>query len=282
MSSNNHGYLMSSVKMAWGVVSGDDAAFAQGVERYFMALHQIHDDGGFKWEVGRGACAIRYQALATANVVALAEIAASQGYDLYALEVEGRTIHTAIQFLVDALMDPSLVRPYADTATGVCHLPPGSPQDLGGLTRPWNDGTTNLAFLEQYIARFPDTPLAGRLRAVWPGGLAQYRPLSNMVNGLNTSCGAVVDQFVRVSVAGPIETIPASGGSGFVAIRSTSATFGWAAESSADWVSVPTPRGTGNADLAFHVGPNDTGIARTATITIGNQVLLISQAGAVR
>jgi len=48
---------------------------------------------------------------------------------------------------------------------------------------------------------------------------------------------------------------------------------------SADWVTVPTPNGTGNADLVYHASPNTERGRRTATITIGNQVYLISQAG---
>jgi poly(beta-D-mannuronate) lyase len=106
---NNHGYLAAGVRMATGILAHDHQAFAAGVERYYVALHQMHPDGAFAWEVGRGACAIHYQVTAVRNVIAIAEMAASQGYDLYSLEGQGRSVHTALQFTLDALADPSIV-----------------------------------------------------------------------------------------------------------------------------------------------------------------------------
>lgn len=282
---NNHGYLSTSVKMAWGIVAGDDRAFADGIERYFMALHQMHPDGGFTWEVGRGPCSIRYQAMATGMLISIAELAASQGYNLYAVDVEGRTVHTAIQFLLDSIANPAILDQYAgtvETSAAACNLPAGAPQDLAGIAVPWSDRTTYLAFIEPYIARFPDTALAGRLRGLWPGGVTAQRPVSGSLSGGNTSCAASNDGFVRVTLSRPADEIPAAGGSGIIAVRPSSTTFAWTAQVSADWVTVPMPNGTGSADLAYHVSPNTTGSARTATISIGNQVFLVSQAGPPR
>jgi poly(beta-D-mannuronate) lyase len=195
---NNHGYIQAAVKMAMGITTGNDRAFAEGVERYFMALHQMNPDGSLMWEVGRGACSIRYQALAVGKLAAIAEMAASQGYDLYSLDVQGRTLHTAIRFLVDAIANPSLIEQYARTTeTGPCDLPPGSPQDVAGIAAPWAGGGTYLAFLEQYVARFPDTELTSRLRTLWPGGVTAQRPVSHSIAGVNTSCSASNEGFRR-------------------------------------------------------------------------------------
>jgi hypothetical protein len=56
--------------------------------------------------------ALHYQSFAIWPLVMTAELAARQGYDLYGMEVDGRSIHAAIDFLLRALADPSALSPY--------------------------------------------------------------------------------------------------------------------------------------------------------------------------
>jgi hypothetical protein len=50
-------------------------------------------------------------------------------------------------------------------------------------------GNMFTAFIEQYVARFPTSPLSVRLRALpQPGGLTLNRPLFNSFSGGNTTC----------------------------------------------------------------------------------------------
>ncbi len=69
-----------------------------------------------------------------------------------------------------------------------------------------------------------------------------------------------------------------SGGSGTVNIRATGA---WSAHSNNFWITV-TSGTSGNGILSYTVAPNDTGEARTGTITIAGQVFVIYQAGSGR
>ena len=60
-------------------------------------------------ETARGSRALSYQRHAIASLVAIAEMAASQGYDLYGMEGEdGQSIHRAIEFLLDGIDQTSL------------------------------------------------------------------------------------------------------------------------------------------------------------------------------
>ena len=44
----------------------------------------------------------------------IAEITARQGYDLYAMDVNGRTLHKGVAFLLGAIADPRIVHGYAE------------------------------------------------------------------------------------------------------------------------------------------------------------------------
>ncbi len=83
-SRNNHRYLSDSVTMAWGIVRGDDDGFRAGIETYLDALAQMRPDGSLPLETARGSRALSYQRHAITSLVAIAEMAAAQGYDLYA------------------------------------------------------------------------------------------------------------------------------------------------------------------------------------------------------
>jgi|GEM_PF-490380 len=78
------------------------------------------------------------------------------------------------------------------------------------------------------------------------------------------------------ALASTAVSVAAAGGSGSVALTA-SAGCSWTANSSAAWV-VPTPAsGTGSVTISYTVAAN-AGIARSCTLTIGGQVLTISQA----
>ena len=153
-SRNNHRYLRDSVTMAWGAAIGDNALFYTGVDRFRIALEQMRNDGSLPLETDRGGQALFYQRHAISSLVAIAEMAAVQGYDLYAMQNEaGHDLHHMIRFLVTAIDDPGIVAPYTDEE-----------QYLGFLARRGHD-RHYMAWFEPYRARFPDGELTLRLQA---------------------------------------------------------------------------------------------------------------------
>jgi poly(beta-D-mannuronate) lyase len=186
-SRNNHRYLSDSVTMAWGILRGDDNGFRAGIERYLAALEQMRPDGSLPLETARGARALSYQRHAIASLVAIAEMAAAQGYDLYAIEgTEGQSIHRAIEFLLDGIDDPAIVWRYA-----MENEKPGAwrnyrVQDLGFMTVRGH-GRHYMAWTEPYLARFPESELALRLRR----SLDEFgadKPMIDEYSGGSMSC----------------------------------------------------------------------------------------------
>lgn len=187
-SRNNHRYLSDSVTMAWGILRGNDDWFRAGIERYLAALEQMRPNGSLPLETARGARALSYQRHAIASLVAIAEMAAAQGYDLYALEgTDGQTIHRAIAFLLDGIDDPATVWRYA-----MENEKPGAwrnykVQDLGFMTRRGHD-RHYMAWTEAYLARFPESELALRLQRTLEEFDPDSRPLIDEYSGGNMSC----------------------------------------------------------------------------------------------
>lgn len=71
----------------------------------------------------------------------------------------------------------------------------------------------------------------------------------------------------------------AAGGQGTINLV-TGSNCQWTATSSANWVTLGSTSGTGGAAISFNVAANNTGAARRATLTVGNQIFIVEQAGA--
>lgn len=182
---NNHRYLRDLVNIMWGAASGDDERYRKGIARYRVALRQMRADGSLPLETQRGSRALWYQNYALGMLVTIAETAALQGHDLYGMNLEGRSLHRAVSFLLEGIERPRIVHPYAKAN----RLPgPGldwREQDLR-FTEPrgrWH----HMAWTEAYMARFPDHANTRRLHKLLPG-LFEDRPHAARTTGGNASC----------------------------------------------------------------------------------------------
>jgi poly(beta-D-mannuronate) lyase len=108
----NHLYWRGLEATATGIVTRDSFLFGWGVAVYRRALKDMNPDGSLPGEMGRGVRALHYQSFAIWPLVITAELAARQGYDLYGMEVDGKSIDLAVDFLLRALADPSVLKPY--------------------------------------------------------------------------------------------------------------------------------------------------------------------------
>jgi sugar lactone lactonase YvrE len=88
--------------------------------------------------------------------------------------------------------------------------------------------------------------------------------------------------FTTPSVTLPAPNIAATQAAGTGSINMTILPSGafWGAVSSASWLTVTTPSGTGNATIGYSFSLNNSVVPRTATITIAGRVLIVTQAGA--
>ena len=184
---NNHHYLRGSVDMAWGALANDERRFQAGIAAYRDALAAMRPDGSFPLETARGARALWYQRHSIASLVVIAEIGANQGLDLYGLQDEGRDLHGAIRFLLDAIEQPELVLPYAAANTNSGTERAADDQDLSFLEERGHD-RHYMAWVEIYVARFPERPEARRLLALLAERDPDFRPMIDDYSGGATTC----------------------------------------------------------------------------------------------
>lgn len=185
--SDDLGYFAESVNMADAIRHSDDAGFALGVASFYGALDQMRSDGSFPLASRLSACSAAYSNVDLLHLVSIAEMAATQGYDLYSLKLDGKTLDTAISFMLDAYENPDLLYQYSKVGSGICFTgKPGDPPDFSSYRNP--DG--NLAWMEQYIARFPLSATAARLRKILgsTNTIAAPFPIGIALTGLNTTC----------------------------------------------------------------------------------------------
>lgn len=159
---NNHSYWRGLEAAIVGVVTNDNNLFKFGIKKYISAINSMNKNGSFPLEMARGRYAIHYQNFAIWPLVYIAEIAARQGYDLYSLNIDGKDLHLAINFLMRCIEDNDIVKRYTTSI-----------QDIS-FTRRREDKDVN--WMEPYNRRFKnkdiETFLSGKrpIHSRWGGG----------------------------------------------------------------------------------------------------------------
>jgi poly(beta-D-mannuronate) lyase len=105
---NDLGYWSDASEMADAIRRSDNATFAFVVQRFYGALKQMRADGSFPLAAGLSACSATYSNTDLTHLTSMAEMAATQGYDLYSMNVNGKSLETAIEFMLNAYENPAL------------------------------------------------------------------------------------------------------------------------------------------------------------------------------
>ena len=121
------------------------------------------------------------------HLTSIAEMAATQGYDLYSVDVNGKNLELAIEFLLNARENPALIVQYSKSSTDVCFST--QPPDQTDIQSVFNKFVPNqVAWMEGYIARFPFSPTAARLRQIFGSNIATpLFPMWYSYVGLNST-----------------------------------------------------------------------------------------------
>jgi hypothetical protein len=77
-----------------------------GVSAIYSALREMNPDGSLPREMLRGSRRMHYQNYAALYLVFIAELLERQGYPIYDMTVDGRSLHRIIDYTLDALDDP--------------------------------------------------------------------------------------------------------------------------------------------------------------------------------
>lgn len=158
---NNLGAARGAADMMLGLMLGDPARYQRGIQSGYVAqLRAMRPDGSFPLETDRGTGALQNSSRNIAFLLYAAEIAQSQGQDLYATEVDGKTVDDAIRFLLAAADDNALVDGYAAANRN----PPKTDPEFrpGAQIDPFDSTGRGWAVL--YTERFPRSELSREIR----------------------------------------------------------------------------------------------------------------------
>lgn len=165
---NNHAYWRGLHATMVGVLAGDKELYRWGLGRYAVAMEHLALNGSWPLEMARKEQALHYQNFALLPLVMIAEIAARQDLDLYAYQIDGRDLHSAVNFLAKTLKNPDSWATLGLRAT----------PDM----RAFGVGRGDQAWAEFYRARFGRDPLGLLTKPIFnarTGGSATllvYRP----------------------------------------------------------------------------------------------------------
>ncbi len=112
---NNHFYRRALYSAMVGVLTEDDKLFQFGVSAIYSALSGAEPDGALPLEMERGVLAAHYQNYALMYLIWIAEIADRQGYDMFGLMVDGKSLHTLVNFNMAILEDLRVLKRHAST-----------------------------------------------------------------------------------------------------------------------------------------------------------------------
>ena len=161
---NNHFYRRALYGAMVGVLTGDDALFQFGVSAVHSALAGAEPDGALPLEMQRGYLAAHYQNYALMYLVWIAEIAERQGYDLFGLSIDGKSLHTLVEFNLAILEDLSVLKPHTDASE---------------FKLTYQQDDQYFAWFELYLSKFPREDMEEMI--------AIRRPLYNRSAGGHTT-----------------------------------------------------------------------------------------------
>lgn len=106
---NNHLYRRGVYAAMIGVLTSDNELFQESIAAVLSALSDSTASGALPLEMARGSRAAHYQNYATMHLVLIAKIASLQGYNLYEIDYEGKTLANIIRMSERVLIDPQVV-----------------------------------------------------------------------------------------------------------------------------------------------------------------------------
>ena len=197
--SQNRPVLDALAALTWGLTVGDHGAVENAIKVYKLTIHDMRPDGSHVIDSTRSGVALHANQMATGNLVMIASaLKASLGLDLFAYEVDGRSIHTAVEYVLNTMDEPSLNKKYAiacDDAAGTIDNPNMSwvNPDLNGQELP-------NAYLLVYASMFPDNESAKRINSRY--GSLYTSPLRYQPFGASPVCLLNVNAPASVAISG--------------------------------------------------------------------------------
>lgn len=171
---NNHYYRRAVYAAIIGVIARNDQLFQDGVGAIYSALTHATTEGALPLEMKRGELAAHYQNYAVMYLAMIANIAERQGYPMWSLEIEGRTLHSLIAVNNRIIADPNYVKRFSR---------------VNEVSLKYRKDNQYFSWFEMYLARFQNPQMEA-----W---IADRRPLYNRSLG-----GHMTAYFYPATAAG--------------------------------------------------------------------------------
>jgi hypothetical protein len=149
---DNKAYMKTYAAMLWGLIVGDNRPVQDAIFVYKLAVHDMRPDGSWPIDSQREQRGLHYGSAATSHLVTMATaLQSARGIDLFGYAVDGRSVHTAVDFVVASMQDPAAMnRKYAIACPDGGHL------NNGGIGKPDLNHYDEAGYLIAYAERFPD------------------------------------------------------------------------------------------------------------------------------
>lgn len=104
---DNKFYMARYVALLWALMVGDEATVQDVIFAYKLAIHDMRPDGSFPVDSQRGGMGLVYNAGSAGHLVNIAAaLRTARGINLFDYAVDGRSVHTAVGYVVGAMQDP--------------------------------------------------------------------------------------------------------------------------------------------------------------------------------
>jgi hypothetical protein len=174
---DNKQYLKTQVALIWGIMTKDPKSVQDAIRTFKQAIHDMRPDGSFPSDSQRGGMGLDYNSAAAGHLVHIAlAIKTNYGVDLFEYEVDGRSIHDAVDWVVKGMQDPAGTNPiYAISC-------PDGGDRFGSLSSPNDHYVNESGYLLAYAEWFPDRPSAQFINSYYEKLPSEYngsRPLAD-------------------------------------------------------------------------------------------------------
>jgi hypothetical protein len=162
---DNKAYMTAYITSVWAFMVSDKAAAQHSVNVTKLAIHDMRPDGSFPLDSQRSGMGLKYSTDSLGYLIMIAALVkVNTGQNLFAYDAGGRSMNTAVDFLISAIKEPSATnRIYAIPC-------PESGDRFGSVGKPSLSFIEAAGFLGVYAALNPTVPSAGFIRSKYGDG----------------------------------------------------------------------------------------------------------------
>ena len=176
---DNKAYMSAYISMVWGYMVSDLATVQKSIDVTKLAIHDMRPDGSFPIDSQRGGMGMKYSSDSLGYLIMMsALVEVNSDLNLYSYDVDGRTLHNAVAFMVNGIKNPS-------AANQLYAIPcPDAGDRWGSVSNPSLGFRDAASYLAVYAAQNPTSENAGFIRSRYGNGTSRVSEVFGAPEGL--------------------------------------------------------------------------------------------------